>query len=89
MEPTPPEGVPHEYLEEQDDGEYAIDEIRNHKIIGTGKQRTLEYLVHWEGYLKNATHWVNYEELYAPKLVKNYWKKKGATEEIALRRYLD
>jgi hypothetical protein len=58
--------------------EYEIETIRDTRVIGQGKGRKWQYLVHWKGYPSSDDSWVDEKGMHAPNLLKTF-KENSAT----------
>ena len=56
--------------------EYEVESIRDARRYGRGQK--LQYLVHWKGYPASDNSWVDYKDLHAPELLKEYYKSATA-----------
>ena len=52
------------------EAEYKVEAIRNHQHFG--KNKRLQYLLKWKGYLESNNTWEPIEQLHTPNLVKQY-----------------
>jgi len=55
-----------------DEEQYEVEQICNHWYFG--RNRTLQYLIHWKGYPNSDDTWEPAADTYAPDLVKAYHK---------------
>jgi len=55
-----------------DEEQYKVEQIRNHRYFG--RNRTLQYLIHWKGYPDSNDTWESAADTHAPDLVKAYHK---------------
>jgi len=55
-----------------DEEQYEVEQIRNHRY--SGRNRTLQYLIHWKGYPDSDDTWELAADTHAPDLVKAYHK---------------
>jgi Chromo (CHRromatin Organisation MOdifier) domain len=57
------------------EAEYEVEAIRNHRYFG--KNKRLQYLLKWKGYLKADNTWESEDQLNAPELLKQYNRRHG------------
>ena len=55
-----------------DEEQYEVEQIRNHRYFG--RNRTLQYLIHWKGYPDSDDTWELAADTHTPDLVKSYHK---------------
>jgi len=55
-----------------DEEQYEVEQIHNHRYFG--RNRTLQYLIHWKGYPNSDDTWEPAADTHAPDLVKAYYK---------------
>jgi hypothetical protein len=59
----------------EDEGEeYEVDQIVNSRCHGKNKQ--LQFLIHWKGYSTAHDSWENATDVFAPKRVEEYYQRK-------------
>ena len=63
--------------------EYEVERIENSQHVGRWKK--LQYLLSWKGYSKAHNSWEPAEQVHAPRLVEEYYRRKPT----AVRRVLD
>ena len=56
---------------EEDDKEYEIEKILNHR----GKLQMREYLIKWKGYSEKDNLWIPASQIMTPQCITEYWKK--------------
>jgi len=55
-----------------DEEQYEVEQIRNHQYFG--RNRTLQYLIHWKGYPNSDDTWESTADTHASDLIKAYHK---------------
>jgi len=55
-----------------DEEQYEVEQIRNHRYFG--RNRTLQYLIHWKGYPDSDDTWESAADIHASDLLKAYHK---------------
>jgi hypothetical protein len=54
--------------------EYEVDQIMNSRCHG--KERKLQFLIRWKGYSQAHDSWEDAQNVHAPKLVEEYFRRK-------------
>ncbi|CAG8646065.1 15847_t:CDS:2 [Funneliformis mosseae] len=63
--------------------EYVVEKVLNHRFNGKGK---LQYLLKWEGWSSEYNTWEDQENVFADKLIGQYWEGKASRRNTSLFR---
>jgi hypothetical protein len=63
----------------EDEDEYDIERVLDHRERKRGRRTWTEYLVKWTGYPDSDNQWVAAEDVHAPELVEEYHRRRGVS----------